>query len=348
MDLFKDLTSFLKSAKKPLIVILGPTASGKTALSLKVAHKINGEIISTDSRQIYKGMEIGTAAIKKEEQEGVIHHMIGITTPDKTITAAEFKEMALEKIKKIYEKGKVPMLVGGTGLYISSIIDNYDMPKIPPDDILRKTLQKEADKFGAEYLHKKLEKLDPTSAERIHANNVRYVIRAIEVAMWKLQEKSAKKSVRRLCEHGSHASRERAKPLDERQISSQGKLESLFVQTSPAISTIHFDPFLIGIAHPREELYERINQRVEDQIEKGLVDEVRQLINKGYSENLPAMSSLGVKEIIPYIKGKSTLEECSETLKQNTRRYAKRQMTWFRRYDKVTWLTEKELEKILK
>ncbi len=306
MDLSKDLTSFLKSAPHPLVVILGPTASGKTALSLKVAHKFNGEIISVDSRQIYKKMEIGTASITKEEQEGIIHHMLGITTPDKTITLAEYREMALEKIKKIYKKGKIPMLVGGTGLYISSIIDNYDMPKIPPNNILRKTLQKEADKFGPEYVHKKLQKLDIDAANRIHANNIRYVIRAIEIAMSKSKKRPGKNNSKK------------------------------------------FDTFLIGIAWPREELYERINFRADEQIKKGLIEEVKKLIKKGYDESLPAMSSLGVKEIIPFIKGKSSLGECLEILKQNTRRYAKRQMTWFRRYDNVTWLNEKELKKFLK
>lgn len=293
----KDLTSFLKIAKKPLIVIFGPTASGKTELSLKIAtavlkstHK-KAEIISADSRQIYKGMEIGTAAILPKEQKGIKHHLIGITTPDKILTLAEYKELALKKITEIYKRKHIPILVGGTGLYISAIIENYDIPKLAPDKKFREKLEKEAKEKGAQFIHKKLEKLDPKVAALIHPNNIRYVIRAIEI-----------------CKAGKTKSKTKS----------------------------DFDVFMIGIKHPREELYERINKRVDIQIEKGLVKEVKKLLKKGYDKNLPAMSSLGVKEIIPYIEGKSSLDECKEILKRSTRRYAKRQMTWFRRYQGQT------------
>lgn len=289
----KKLAFFLKSAKKPLIVILGPTASGKTALSLKLAHGFNGEIISTDSRQIYKGMEISTDAILPSQREKIPHHMIGITTPDKTLTLAEFKEIALKKISGIHKKVHIPILVGGTGLYISSIIESYKVPKVPPDTKLRNRLEKEAREKGKDYVYKKLKKLDPKIAATIHPNNLRYVIRAIEINLSTGKNKVDKKS------------------------------------TSP------FDVFLIGISWPREIIYKRVEKRVDQQIARGLVDEVKKLLKKGYDENLPAMSSLGVKEIIPYIKGKMSLEDCVKILKQNTRHYAKRQMTWFRRYDKV-------------
>jgi tRNA dimethylallyltransferase len=321
MEIKKDLTSFLKnSAKKgknPLVVVLGPTASGKTALSLKIAHQIDGEIISADSRQLYKGMEIGTDIISKEQQEDIPHHMLGITTPDKIITLAEYKDMVLQKIKEIYKRKKIPMLVGGTGLYISAIIEDYQVPRIQPDLILREKLEKEAKKNGPEFIYKKLQKLDKKAAKRIHPNNIRYVIRAIEVAMAKTKSdtKSAKKS----------------------KTSSKTKSKEAL-----------FDTFMIRISWPREKLYERVNLRVDNQIKRGLIDEVKALIKKKYPKNLPAMSSLGVKEIIPHVKGKSTLEECVEILKRNTRRYAKRQMTWFRRYDRVNLLTPKDLEKFLK
>lgn len=293
MQLKKKIENFLKKAKNPLIVILGPTASGKTALSLKIAHEFNGEIISTDSRQIYKGMEISTDAILPSQREKIPHHMLGITTPDKTLTLAEFKEIALKKISGIHKKGHIPILVGGTGLYISSIIEGYKVPKVPPDTKLRSKLEKEAREKGKDYVYKKLKKLDPKTATTIHPNNLRYVIRAIEINLSTGKNKIDKKS------------------------------------TSP------FDVFIIGIYLPREILYKRVEERVNQQIERGLIQEVKKLLKKGYDENLPAMSSLGVKEIIPYIKGKMSLEDCVKILKQNTRHYAKRQMTWFRRYDSV-------------
>ncbi|MDD3861881.1 MAG: tRNA (adenosine(37)-N6)-dimethylallyltransferase MiaA [Candidatus Gracilibacteria bacterium] len=307
MDLLKDLKSFLKKAKKPLVVILGPTASGKTALSIKVAKTLDGEIISTDSRQIYKGMEISTDIVPPDKQDGIHHHLLSITTPNKTITLAEYKEMALEAIKNIYKRKKVPILVGGTGLYISAITENYDVPKIKPNTALRKKLNEEAEKKGVSAVYERLLKLDPQAAKKIHPNNLRYVIRAIEINMASGKNKNDKK----------------ANPM--------------------------FDVFMVGISWPREKLYERINQRVDLQMERGLFDEVKELIKKGYKENLPAMTSLGVKEIIPHIKNKKKFpfEQTIETLKRNTRRYAKRQMTWFRKYKDVKWLSPKELGELI-
>ncbi len=286
MNLKKDLTSFLKSAKKPLIVVLGPTASSKTGLSLDIAEELNGEIISADSRQVYRGMEIAVDTIMPEERRGIPHHMIGIVEPDEEFTLANYKKLALQKIEEIHDRGKTPIIVGGTGLYISTITEGYNVPQIPPDKKLREKLEREAEEKGKKHVHEKLEKLDPEAAKNIHPNNLRYVIRAIE----KTREKAkVKKSVPK------------------------------------------FDMFLIGINWPREELYERINKRVDKQIERGLVEEVKKLLQKGYDEKLPSMSSLGVKEIIPYIKGKMSLDECAEILKKNTRNYAKRQMTWWRK-----------------
>lgn len=305
MNILPKLKSFLETAKKPLLVVLGPTASGKTALSLKLAHLFNGEIISTDSRQIYRQMDISTDAIQKDQQEGITHHLVNIVNPDKTLTLAEYRDLATQEIQKIYERKNLPILVGGTGLYISAIIENYEVPHIPPDLKLRKKLYKEAKTKGVEFIYKKLQKLDPEAAEKIHPNNLRYVIRAIEINLSSNKNKIDKKS-----------------------------------EKSP------FDLFLIGINWPREELYERIEQRIDNQLKRGLINEVKQLVRQGYSLDLPSMSSLGIKEIIPYIKGKISLQECIATLKLNTRHYAKRQMTWFRRYDNVNWLTPEDLKKI--
>lgn len=308
MDLLKEIKSFLKKAKKPLVVVVGPTASGKTALSLKLARELEGEIISTDSRQIYKGMEIGTDAISEDKREGIPHYMIGITTPNKIISLSEYKDMALEAVKKIYQKRKLPVLVGGTGLYISAITENYDVPRIKPNLALRRKLQTEADKKGMEFVHQKLSKLDPQAAKKIHPNNLRYVIRAIEINMASGKNKQDKKS----------------KPI--------------------------FDVFMVGVDWPREKLYERIEKRVDEQFQKGLVEEVKELLKKGYKEELPAMTSLGVKEIIPHVKNKKKmpLELTSEILKRNIRHYAKRQLTWFKKYKNIHWLTPKELAELAK
>lgn len=296
MDLSSELRKFIETAKDPLIVVLGPTASGKTALSLHLAKTCNGEIISTDSRQIYREMTISTDALTPENQQGIPHHLIGIVSPDETLTLADYKELATQKIREIQSRGKIPILTGGTGLYISAIIESYDVPKVAPDDELRRKLEEEVKIHGNAYLHKKLQKLDPQSAQSIHPNNVRYVIRALEINM----------------------------------LTGRAKKNEKF--ESP------YDLFLVGIEYPRQELYARINHRVDEQLKAGLVEEVKSLLDHGYNEDLPSMSSLGVKEIVPYIKGESTLEDCVEILKRNTRRYAKRQMTWFRRYDSVHWL----------
>ena len=294
------IAEFLARAEKPLLVLLGPTASGKTALSLDIARRFQGEIISTDSRQIYTEMDIATDALTPDLEQGIPHHMIGICKPDQVFTLAEFKDLALKKIAKIHRNKKLPMLVGGTGLYTSAIIEGYDVPRIEPDLKLRAKLEKEAKEKGPEYLHKKLEKLDPEAAATIHPNNLRYVIRALEI------NKLTGKPKQDLC------------------------------VKSP------FDVMMIGIKRDRAELYRRINQRVDEQTDSGLLEEVQALLSKGYDLSLPSMSSLGVKEIIPYLRGEMSLEDCLNILKQNTRHYAKRQMTWFRRYDNVLWLSPEE------
>ncbi|MBD3329965.1 tRNA (adenosine(37)-N6)-dimethylallyltransferase MiaA [Candidatus Peregrinibacteria bacterium] len=304
MDIIEDLTSFVSRSKKPLIVILGPTASGKTGISLNLAKKIKGEIISTDSRQIYKGLEIGSDIILPEDRQGIPHHMLAIKNPDQTLTLREYQEQATKIINEIHERESTPMLVGGTGLYISSIIEGYNVPHIPPNRKLREKLTKEAEEKGHEHVHNILKELDPGSAKKIHPNNLPYIIRAIEI------NKSA----------GHNKQDKKSKP--------------------------NFDTYMLGIKWPREQLYERVNLRVDLQIKRGLIEEVQALLNKGYDLNLPAMTSLGAKELVPYIKGEMSLEEALEILKRNTRRYAKRQMTWFKRYDNVKWLEPSQVEKI--
>jgi len=202
------------------------------------------------------------------------------------------------------------MLVGGTGLYISAITEGYDVPRVPADKAFRAKIQEEADEKGTHYIHKRLQKLDPEAAKKIHPNNLRYVIRALEINLKTGENKIDKKS-----------------PTTE--------------------TTTQFDTFMIGIDWPREELYERVEQRVEIQLKRGLVKEVENLLANKYDPELPAMSSLGAKELFPFIQGEATLEECTDQLKQNTRNYAKRQMTWFRKYKDIHWITPEELDKML-
>lgn len=298
-EIFQQIRNFIQTSKNPLIVVLGPTASGKTALALDIAQQIGGEIISTDSRQIYRQMDISTDLIQPEDQKGVPHHLIAFANPDEIITLADYYDLAIAKIAEIQARGKIPMLVGGTGLYISAIIDGYELKRIPPNPELRAQLEEEAAKHGKEFVHAKLQKLDPAAAEKISPQNLRFVIRAIERAQ---------------------AQNPKSQPITQKH-----------------------QPFLVGIDWPRDQLYERVNLRVDLQLERGLIQEVQNLLDQGYDENLPSISSLGVKEIIPYLRGEQTLEEATETLKRNTRRYAKRQLTWFRRYDNIHWLKPSEL-----
>lgn len=305
MDLIKDLKSFIKKSKNPLVVVLGPTGSGKTDLSLLLAKTLKGEIISADSRQIYKGMEIGTDSISKEEQGKITHHLLGIVKPDESISASEYKAKATKLIDKLHKNKKIPILVGGTGLYISAITEGYSIPKIPPNLSLRKRLVNEAKKKGVAVIYKRLQKLDPQAAKKIHPNNLRYVIRAIEINMAGKKKQDKKDG---------------------------GK----------------YEVFMVGIDWPREDLYKRIEKRVADQIKSGLVNEVKVLLEQKYSPELPSMSSLGVKEIIPHLKNKMPLEKCIEVLKKNTRHYAKRQLTWFRKDKKINWLKPKEFKALIK
>lgn len=285
--------------RKKLLIIAGPTAVGKTDTSIELARKLNGEIISADSMQIYKYMDIGTAKPSIEEMKGVPHHLIGIANPDQEYSVALFQKDAKKLITEINERNKLPIIAGGTGLYVNSIIYNMDFTTTVSNWDLRNQLQQEVNEFGNEYLHDKLKLIDPEAAARIHKNNVKRVIRAIEVFH---ESGDSIGDFRRDLEYNHE-----------------------------------YDFVLIGLTRDREELYERVNQRVDIMINNGLIEEVKKLIDLGYSEDLVAFKGLGYKEIISYLKGDCSLVEAIEILKRDTRRYAKRQLTWFKRYENMRW-----------
>lgn len=307
MDINKSIDDFLEKSqnekKNPLLVIVGATASGKTSSSIKIAKRYDGEIISADSRQIYRYMDIATAKIKENEKEKIPHYMIDIINPDKDFTLADFVEMAKKHIADITMRGKLPVLVGGTGLYVRALCSNYQIPRVAPNIKLRNELIGEINEKGEEYVYEKLKKLDPEVAERIHPHNHRYVIRAIEIKLAESQKKVPRQKNQQF--KGSFG---------------------------------EYNVLKFGIKWPREKLYERINKRAKFQIEEGLVNETKMLLEKGYDLNLPSMSSLGYPEIIKYIKRECTIEEALEELQKNTRNYAKRQLTWFRREPDIKWI----------
>ncbi|MFD2443631.1 tRNA (adenosine(37)-N6)-dimethylallyltransferase MiaA [Bacillus sp. CGMCC 1.16607] len=284
--------------REKLLVLIGPTAVGKTKLSIELAKKYNGEIISGDSMQIYKGMDIGTAKIKPDEMEGIPHHLLDIKSPNESFSVAEFQQIVRKEISDIQGRGKLPMLVGGTGLYIQSVIYDYQFSDTFSDDSFRLSLEESAKQFGNEYVHDKLRKIDPESANRIHANNIRRVIRALEVF---------------------HCT---GKTITEYQLEQEQELL--------------YDVALIGLSMDREQLYERINFRVDQMMGTGLLEEVKSLYEDGIRE-VQSIQAIGYKEIYDYLDGKVSLEEAIQNLKQNSRRYAKRQLTWFRNKMDVTW-----------
>jgi tRNA dimethylallyltransferase len=287
--------------KIPLIVITGPTASGKTDLAIQVALKLNGEIISADSMQIYRYMDIGTAKPTLQERQGIPHHMVDILYPDEEYNVAMFQKHATEKINHIFEQGKLPILAGGTGLYINSIIYPMNFTDAVDDPEYRKYLNKLLEQNGALWLHNQLRSVDPGSAERLHPNDTRRVIRAMEVY------------------------RLTGKPMETYK-QEFSELES------------PYKALVYGLSMDRQLLYERINVRVDRMMNSGLVKEVKGILDKGYSQNLVSMQGLGYKEIVDYLKGLSTLEESINILKRNTRRFAKRQIAWFKREKQIVWL----------
>lgn len=293
--------------KKPLIVLTGPTAVGKTKLSIALAKAVNGEIISADSMQVYKYMDIGSAKIREEEMQGIRHYLVDELLPEEEFHIVRFQQMAKAAMEEIYAKGKIPILVGGTGFYIQAVTRDIDFTEAEQDDGYRKELEALASEKGNEYLHRMLEEVDPKSAEEIHANNVKRVIRALEFY------------------HQNHTP-----------ISSHNQEQK--EHTSP------YNLAYFVLNAPRELLYERIDKRVDEMLEEGLVDEVRRLKEMGYHKGMVSMQGLGYKEILSYLEGEYPLEEAVRILKRDTRHFAKRQLTWFRREPEVIWVNKDKFD----
>ena len=290
-----------------LIVIVGPTASGKTELSIEVAKKFNGEIISGDSMQVYQGMDIGTAKVTTEEMEGIPHYMIDILPPDASFSAYEFKKRAEKYIKDITRRGKVPIIAGGTGLYIQSLLYNYafEDESISEDKMKQVKLKlKELEHLNNNKLHEYLASFDKESAKDIHPNNRKRVLRAIEYYLKTKKLLSSRKKVQQFTEN--------------------------------------YDTLLIGIEMSRKTLYSRINKRVDIMLDHGLFREVQQLVEQGY-ESCQSMQAIGYKELIPVINGQMIYEDAVNDLKQHSRQYAKRQMTWFKNKMSVHWLDKENM-----
>lgn len=285
---------------KDVLIIAGPTAVGKTELSLTLAEDLNGEIISADSVQIYKGMNIGSATPTREELERVKHHLINIVEPTEDYNVAMFSKDARALIEDIQSRGKLPIVVGGTGLYINSLMYEMDFSEQVKDEQLRKDLRKFADTEGKDKLHERLKKLDPAAAIKIHKNNVKRVIRALEINILT----------------GDHMGNFKKDP----------------------VKTKDFNPILICLKRNRKLLYVRINKRVDQMLEEGLIEEVKKLKENGLTTDDTSMKAIGYKEVMGYLNGKYDYDMMVEILKKNTRNFAKRQLTWFRRYDDATWI----------
>ncbi len=286
--------------KKPLIILTGPTAVGKTALSIKLAKTINGEMISADSMQVYQYMDVGTAKIMPNEMEGIKHHLIDVLDPKEDFNVFTFQTMAKKALDDIYAKGKIPIIVGGTGFYIQSLL--YDIAFEETEvSTYRQKLTKDYEKYGAHALHERLKDIDPISYEEIHENNVKRVIRALEFY------------------------HDTGYPISQHNMEQRQKE-----------SPYNFEYFVLN--DDRKILYERINQRIDVMLENGLVAEVQKLLDYGCTPDMVSMQGLGYKEIVPYLAGECSLEDAIYVLKRDTRHFAKRQLTWFRREKTVTWV----------
>ena len=288
-----------KTEKIPVLVIVGPTASGKTALAVEAAEKLDGEVVSADSMQIYRGMDIATAKPSHEEMRGIPHHMISIIDPDRNFSVADFQRMASNIINDIHDRGKTPVVAGGTGLYIDSLLQNVKFPDVPESpEVRRRLVQRAAD--GMQPLWDELNAIDPATAQKLHVNNRGRIIRALEVYYASGVTMS------------EYVLRSRSEP-------------------SP------YEPVMIGLNfRDRQKLYDRINRRVDAMLEAGLVDEARRYFELNCGGT--AAQAIGYKELYPYLKGEIDLESAVENLKMQTRRYAKRQLTWFRRNENINWL----------
>ena len=290
--------------KEKVIVICGPTASGKTALSIELAKQINGEIVSADSMQIYKDMDIGTAKPTQEEKQGIKHYLIDFVSPDERYSVADYKQDAKKAIREILKKGKVPIIVGGTGLYVDSLIYEIEYPNIEFDEKYREKLEKEVEENGLEELYEKAKEIDIEAIKKISKNDKKRILRILEIY---------------------HAT---GKNKTEQEIESRK-------------NEVEFDYKVYALNWDREKLYERINKRVDIMLEQGLIEEVKNVYEK-YNEFPTAMQGLGYKEVVEYLENKMSKEEMIEKIKQETRRYAKRQMTWFRKNKQTIWLNAED------
>ncbi len=291
--------------KKPMIILSGPTAVGKTALSIELAKRVNGAIISADSMQIYKYMDIGSAKIMPEEMKGIKHYLIDELLPEEEFNIVRFQEMAKKALEEIYANGQIPIIAGGTGFYIQALLYDIDFNHQEANEAYRNELEVFANTYGNEALHTQLKEIDPVSAEKIHANNVKRVIRALEY--YKLT----------------------GKPISEHNEAEQQKE-----------SPYNFAYFVL--TDDRANLYNRIEKRVDIMMEQGLLEEVEKLKNMGYHRQMVSMQGLGYKEILDYLDGKCSLDEAVATIKLETRHFAKRQLTWFRREKEVCWLDKSQ------
>ena len=293
--------------KKPLVILTGPTAVGKTALSIKLAKAIGGEIISADSMQVYRYMDIGSAKIKQEEMYGVPHHLIDILMPEEAFNVYIFKMLAQKALTEIYDRGHIPIIAGGTGFYIQALLYDIDFEAEEENAAVREKLEKMAKEKGSHYLHEQLKEIDPVSAEEIHENNVKRVIRALEY--YELNKKT-------ISEHNREQK-----------------------QKESAYNSCYF-----VLNDDRARLYERIDKRVDLMLEEGLVKEVQKLREMGYHKNMVSMQGLGYKEILAYLEGECSLEEAVYLIKRDSRHFAKRQLTWFRREKDVLWVNKQDYD----
>ena len=284
--------------KPPIILIVGPTAVGKTELAIRLAERLNGEIVSADSRLFYRGMDIGTAKPSQAEMTRVPHHLIDIVNPDETLSLAVFQEMARKVIAQIHSRGKLPFLVGGTGQYIRAVTEGWTPPEVQPDERLRNALEILQEQRGKEWLHEKLKILDPVAASAIDLRNVRRTIRALEV----------------IFSTGKKFSEQRGQ------------------SDSP------YERIVVGLNRPRAELYQRVDERIEIMFADGLIDEVRELLDKGYSPILPSMSAIGYRECVGVVQGSMTMEQAKVEMKRLTRVFVRRQANWFKESDpNIRW-----------
>lgn len=295
----------LKDPRPPLIVIAGPTAVGKSDLAIRLAEKIDGEIVSCDSMQVYRGMDIGTAKVTREERARVPHHMIDILDPTEPCDVRSFKDKAIACVREIQSRGKIPILCGGTGFYIQAVVRDIDFTEEDGDMAYRKALEEEADCLGNEALHEKLKEIDPVSYQTIHPNNRKRVIRALEFY---------------------HKSGEPISLHNEEEHEKE----------SP------FHTFFFVLTDDRAMLYQRINERVDRMMKDGLLDEVQGLLNRGCRAAMTSMQGIGYKQLIPVIQGKTDLNSAVDTIKKESRHYAKRQLTWFRRENDVIFLDRRD------